>query len=483
MPSFFEQLDARAENTLLCVGLDPRSKSAPEALRECLQLIALTQDYAAAYKPNAAFFERYGAEGWKALADLIAAIPAHIPCILDAKRGDIASTADAYATSAFQGLRAGAITASPYMGHDSLEPFLKYKEKGVFVLCRTSNKGGADLQQLQLAKAGGSTVQLYEEVAVMASERWNTRGNVGLVVGATEPEALRRVRSLAPKLWMLVPGVGAQGGSLEASLRAGLRSDGKGVLINVSRGISGATDPRAAAKELVDEMNAIRRSLAASSSPTRALMLTSNSSPLNNLANALVVSSAVRFGTFTLKSGKTSPIYIDLRRLVAFPRILAHVAKDYARVLQHYQFDHIAGLPYAALPIATAISLEMGRPLIYPRKEAKAYGTKVAIEGDFKRGDRIVVVDDLVSTGETKVEAIDKLKSAGLEIVAIVVLIDREMGAKKLLHKLGYHLEAVAGLYQLLPLWEGSGAITHAQAEEVRRFLSQWNPTSSQPKL
>lgn len=453
MSTFFELLDKRAKSTLLCVGLDPRSKTAEAALFECKRLIDETKDYAAAYKPNAAFFEVFGEKGWTTLAQVIAYVPKDIPVIMDAKRGDIAATADAYAKSAFEHLKAHAITASPYMGGDSLSSFLKYPQKGVFVLCKTSNKGSNDLQCLRV-----NDKFLYEEVAERAEGTWNGNQNLGLVVGATDPVALARVRARAPSLWFLVPGIGAQGGSLKAALQAGLRADGSGLLINVSRSIAAASDPRAAAQKLCEDINIIRFA----------------KGPSPDLAAALVASHCVRFGDFTLKSGKKSPIYIDLRRLVTYPSIMRLVAREYAKVLRHYQFDRIAGLPYAALPIASAISLEMNVPLIYPRREAKAYGTKAAIEGEYKKGDRVVIIDDLVSTGETKVEAIDKLKSAGLEVTAIVVLVDREMGAKSFLNKLGYQFEAVVGLYQLLPLWRESGAVTPEQAENVKRFLSQF---------
>ncbi|CAJ1021153.1 Orotidine 5'-phosphate decarboxylase / HUMPS family [Leishmania utingensis] len=454
--SFFDLLNERAKHSLLCVGLDPRAKTAAAAVRECKHLIEQTHEYAAAYKPNAAFFEFFGAEGWAALSEVIRSIPAGIPVVLDAKRGDIADTADAYATSAFKHLKAHAITASPYMGADSLQSFLRYADKGVFVLCKTSNKGSNDLQCLRVGDR-----YLYEAVAERAEGLWNANRNVGLVVGATDPIALARVRARAPTLWFLVPGIGAQGGSLRASLDAGLRADGSGMLINVSRGLASATDPRAAAKELCEAINVIRFAKGASV----------------ELAKALVDSHCVRFGNFMLKSGKSSPIYIDLRLLVTYPTIMRLVAREYAKVLRHYKFDRIAGLPYAALPIASAISNEMNVPLIYPRREAKSYGTKASIEGEYKKGDRVVIIDDLVSTGETKVEAIEKLKSAGLEVVSIVVLVDREMGAKAFLNKLGYDFEAVVGLYQLLPLWRQSNAMTSQQEADVRAFLGQWRPS------
>eukprot|EP00796_Vickermania_ingenoplastis_P007016 gene7016-4976_t len=468
--SFFDLLNERAKTTLLCIGLDPRSLTPADALNECKNLIHQTQEFAAAYKPNAAFFEKFGPEGWKILREIITFIPPEIPVILDAKRGDIASTADAYAQSSFCYLGAHAITASPYMGQDSLEPFLKYKEKGVFVLCKTSNKGSNDLQTLEIAGAGK---MLYEVVAEKAATMWGIKNdNVGLVVGATDPTALARVRAMAPTLWLLVPGVGAQGGKLEASLKAGLRpTDRSGMLINVSRSIAAAKDPREEARQLAEAINDIRFPTA---DERKVHQCQQKPKHLQLLADGLVTSHSVRFGTFTLKSGKTSPIYIDLRRLVTYPQVMKLVAREYAEVLKKYKFDRIAGLPYAALPIATAIALEMGVPLIYPRKEAKTYGTKVGIEGEYKKGDKIVIIDDLVSTGETKVEAIEKLKAAGLEIVAIVVLIDREMGAKTFLNKLGYQFEAVAGLYDLLPLWERSGTLQESQAREVYKFLGQW---------
>jgi len=227
MESIFTFLERRVDDcsSLLCIGLDPHAKDLPAptaiAARDyCLTLVKQTSRYAAAFKPNAAFFEVFGAEGWTALQEVIEGIKEEsrrqgslIPIILDAKRGDIASTAEAYAKSAFKNLDVDCITLSPYLGKDSIDPFLQYSEKGVFLLCKTSNPGSGDLQDLMVSTVNGpsSTVPLYEHVARLA-QTWNTRGNIGLVVGATHVDAMIRVRAAAPDLWFLAPGIGAQRG-------------------------------------------------------------------------------------------------------------------------------------------------------------------------------------------------------------------------------------------------------------------------------
>jgi uridine monophosphate synthetase len=271
MESFFSFLEKRVDDSssLLCVGLDPHvsdlpSPTADAALSFCLNLVKQTARYAAAFKPNAAFFEVLGPGGWRALKRVIEAIREEsdrfgsmIPVILDAKRGDIASTAEAYAKSAFEELGAHAITLNPYLGRDSIEPFIQDREKGVFLLCKTSNPGASDLQDLMVDVQAQHLVPLHVHIARLA-QSWNTRNNIGLVVGATQPEALARVRAAAPELWFLGPGVGTQGADAESALRAGLRQDGKGMLISVSRGIARAEDPGRAAAELRDEIVSIR---------------------------------------------------------------------------------------------------------------------------------------------------------------------------------------------------------------------------------
>jgi uridine monophosphate synthetase len=267
METFFSFLEKRIDDcsSLLCVGLDPHipdlnEPTAASARDFCLNLVKQTAPYAAAFKPNAAFFEVFGADGWTALKDVIDAIKEEshkrgslIPIILDAKRGDIASTAEAYAKSAFEFLGADCITLSPYLGKDSIDPFIQNSEKGVFLLCKTSNPGSGDLQDIVLADGD----LLYEHVAKLA-QTWNAKNNIGLVVGATHVDAMKRVRVAAPGLWFLAPGVGAQGGELESALKAGLRKDGKGILLPMSRSISRAQNPGLVAAEIRDEILSIK---------------------------------------------------------------------------------------------------------------------------------------------------------------------------------------------------------------------------------
>src|SRR3990172_5458504 len=234
MESFFSFLEKRVDDcsSLLCVGLDPhipdlKEPTADSARDFCQNLVNQTAPYAAAFKPNAAFFEVFGAAGWTALKQVIDAIReesehmgSKIPIVLDAKRGDIASTAEAYAKSAFETLGVDCITLSPYLGKDSIEPFIQNPEKGVFLLCKTSNAGSMDLRNLLVLPLGSdSPMPFYNYVAHIAQE-WNVNNNIGIVVGATHPQIMSNIRASAPDMWFLSPGIGAQGGELELALKS-----------------------------------------------------------------------------------------------------------------------------------------------------------------------------------------------------------------------------------------------------------------------
>ena len=264
MSRFIDRLDdaARGNRSLLGINLDPWAPSMPieDIAAFNRAIIDATHDLVCVFKPNSAFYEAGGIDGLRALQDTIEAAHAKgIPVILDAKRGDIANSSVAYAKAAFEVWGADAVTVNPYGGADSLEPFLAYEDRGVFVWCRSSNPGGSDLQALEIGGTGGP---LYEHVATAAAG-WNTRGNVGLVVGATAPDELARVRALAPAMPILVPGVGAQGGDLAASVRNGVDAQGRRAVIAVgrqvlyaSKGADYAQAARAEAERLRDAINA-----------------------------------------------------------------------------------------------------------------------------------------------------------------------------------------------------------------------------------
>jgi orotidine-5'-phosphate decarboxylase len=249
--TFVEQLRQaeRQNGSLLCVGLDPEPAKFPEALRGdaskiydfCAAIVDATADLAMAFKPQIAYFAAHRAEDQleRLMAHMRSAAP-HVPIILDAKRGDIGSTAQQYAKEAFERYGADAVTLSPFMGFDSIQPYLKYHGKGAFLLCRTSNLGGDDFQNQRLASVDGQPL-LYEHIAQLAQGPWNLNGQLGLVVGATYPAEIERVRALAPNLPLLIPGVGAQGGDAAATVKAGWRANGgqttAPIIVNSSRAI------------------------------------------------------------------------------------------------------------------------------------------------------------------------------------------------------------------------------------------------------
>lgn len=197
--------------------------------------------------------------------------------------------------------------------------------------------------------------------------------------------------------------------------------------------------------------------------------------PLSALADGLLDAGCIKFGEFTLKSGLKSPIYIDLRYIISFPKLLEQIGAAYLPMLSNLPFSRLAGLPYAAIPIATAISLAGNYPMIYPRKEVKTYGTKAEIEGEYHAGETVVVIDDLATTGGSKFEAIEKLTGVGLIVKDIVVLVDRQSGAKESLEQAGYNLHAVLTITQLLDHWESTGKVEKSKIEATREFLKQSN--------
>jgi len=249
--TFLDMLSAaeRQNASMLCVGLDPEPTKFPDRIKGdsnkiydfCAAIVDATADVVNSFKPQIAYFAAHRAEGQlERLMEHMRRVAPHVPIVLDAKRGDIGSTAEQYAIEAFERYGADAVTLSPFMGWDSVAPYLKYHGKGAFLLCRTSNPGGDDLQNQRLASVDGQPL-LYEHVARLAQGPWNLNGQLGLVVGATYPKEIERVRELAPTVPLLIPGVGAQGGDAVATVKAGLRESGGEttgpIIVNSSRAI------------------------------------------------------------------------------------------------------------------------------------------------------------------------------------------------------------------------------------------------------
>lgn len=494
--------------SLLCVGLDPdpaklptkfRTSTTPKGMATAGQsapsftpvdellawnqaIISETWDFTCVYKPNIAFYEALGTDGMWLLRKTLELIPDDIPVLLDAKRGDIGSTAEAYAKACFDDLNVDAVTLSPYLGRDSISPFAQYADKGLFVLCHTSNPSASEFQTMEVADwqllDREPNWPLYLHVARTATQ-WSP--NVGLVVGATYPDAMEAVRRVAPKAWILAPGIGSQGGDLEATLSAGLRTDGTGMLINVSRSIAQADSPGDAAKTLRDNINAVRldRSYTVGAQSTSNERKASTADPdigphderLKSLVCQLASLGAVKFGEFTLASGMTSPFYIDLRLLVSAPSLLSYAASLYKPLLNQLNVDRIAGVPYAGLPIATTLSVQANKPMIYTRKEVKEHGLGKNVEGAWQKGDRVVIIEDVATSGGSIIDTAIKLRALGLIIEDAIVLIDREHNAAEKLALAGIKMHSVVGLSDMLHILIESGQLTEDKLQEIIKFV------------
>ena len=482
--NFFARLEALAKNkgTCLCVGLDPRVEPGhPDPVGEIVnanrRIIEATAPYTAVYKPNMAFYEAHGQAGFEALERTLRLIPKDIPVLLDAKRCDIGATAEAYAAALFGFLGADAVTLSPYMGLDAVSPFLAYADRGVFLLCRTSNPGAGFLQDLPLRRPGDEreTEALYLRVARECSS-WSEA--VGLVVAGNDTTALRAARSVAERAWFLAPGIGAQGGKAEEAFAAGARSDGLGILVVAARAVAEAPDPAAAARALRDTLEQARlrgAEAAGRGVPRNRAGPGAIARPADRLKErllrALIETECFKLGDFLLKSGRRSPFYIDLRRLISDPRALSLAAEAYASIASGLGYDRIAGVPAAALPLATAASLLIGKPLVWPRMPAKEHGTGNKVEGAFKAGERLLLLDDLITTGASKLEAAAILRGEGLVVEDLVVLIERGVQGREDMAKAGIRLHSFIHVRELFAVCQELGMIDDTRRIELEEYV------------
>ncbi|RPJ05599.1 MAG: orotidine-5'-phosphate decarboxylase, partial [Spirochaetaceae bacterium] len=393
--TFFQKLEARIseKGTLLCVGLDPDFpvKSEETACEELFafnkKIIEETAPYTLCYKPNIAFYERWGSEGIKALEKTLEVIPKEIPVIIDAKRNDIGNTAKAYADSVFGHFKADAVTLNPYLGKESAQPFMEYSGRGLFLLCRTSNPGASKIQDLLVRDpASGNNIPLF---MAMARELTSWGPNIGLVVAGNDPAALAAVRKELPDVWLLAPGIGAQGGSISEAVRNGKTQDNKGILPVVVRHIIEDKNPGKKAKEFHEAILAELKRPSGTGISKKENVMTGK----KDLIRRIINHGCFKVGSFTLKSGDISPFYIDLRKLISDPVLLSDVAKAYATLMENLSYKRISAIPVASVPVVTALSMFLAKPMIYPRLPAKKHGSGAPIDGDYCAGETVVLVD------------------------------------------------------------------------------------------
>jgi uridine monophosphate synthetase len=465
--NFCDKLLAAIESnqSLLYLALDSELENLPAALSitgESTQsfvndllakfkcAIDQTADLICACKLTLGFYQSLGIPGLELLQQILTIIPPYIPVILDAKHCDL-NTSTVFAKTVFEDWQVDAVTLSPYAGFDQVAPFLLYPGKTVFVLCATANPSAAALQEYPTPEN-----PLYLQL-VRVSQTWGTPEKLGLEVGVM-PDVLARIRQAAPERLILVEGDIAEENDITEEndlaqlLAAGLSKNGEDLLLPIPPSLLAESNPRAGIQKLRDHINE-HRLRAIGGSPTCELWLPDvcflQPEPHRDLILQLYDIGCVVFGDHVQASGAVFPYYIDLRKIISIPQIFHQIVSAYADILKDLKFDRIAGIPYGSLPTATGLALRMERPMIFPRKEVKTYGAGKLIEGHFQTGETIVVVDDILISGKSVMEGAAKLKSAGLNVEDIVVLIDHEQGVKDKLQVNGYRAHSVLALSEI----------------------------------
>ena len=494
---FFVQLtDAIARRqSLLVTGLDPNpemlqswaarrglaGRSFMSQARHWVKaVIEATADQVCAYKPSLGFYQALGPVGLELLLEVRDLVPRDLPLIIDAKHGDL-NSASALAHYLFRELGADAVTLSPFAGQDIAAPFLLYPEKGVLITCHSSNPAARILQH-----APGEDDPHYLRV-VRESQLWATPEQLLLEVGTSDPEVLARVRQAAPERFLLLRSLWSEEEKLLAMLAAGLGPSGDGLLLPLPQSLLVEHGVAEEADALRRRINAAREQLlqergGAPADQACALWLPDPGGavgpgpepgdPLAELIVDLFDIGCLLFGEFVQASGAVFSYYIDLRQIISDPNLFHRVLHAYAEQLEGLEFERIAGIPYGSLPTATGLSLQLHRPLIYPRKEVKAHGARRLIEGDFEPGDRVVVVDDILITGGSVLDGIAKLESSGLRVRDVVVFIDHggdhDRRARERLAARGYRCHAVLDIARITRVLQRAGRLSAAQAGELR---------------
>jgi uridine monophosphate synthetase len=470
--NFLDKLNNAVErnHSLLCVGLDPNPEILParyssmktnrgflSGLDEWLQyLIAQTKDLVCAYKPTLEFYRALGPPGLELLRKTLASIPLHIPIILDAKHGDL-ETATVFAGTVFLNGRVDAVTLIPYAGQDQVAPFLVYLEKAVFILCTTANPSAVVVQEYPTLES-----PLYLQIAKEA-KTWGTPEQLAFEVGAAVPEVLARIRKIAPERIILAPTIWANDSNLAQILAAGLSTSGDGLILPVPQNLLNSEDPSESINVLREVINHERHEIV-SGNPSCSVWMSNvcflDKQSYRDLILQLFDLGCITFDKHIQGSGATLPYDIDLRKIISTPQIFHQILSAYADILKDLKFDRIAGIPYGSLPIATGLALRLGCPMIFPRKEVKSYAGRHLIEGNYREGETVVVIDDILVTGKSAMEGLEKLKSVGLEVRDLIVFIDHQEGTQEELQKKGYRSRAVLTLSEIAETLHDAGRLT-----------------------
>ena len=484
MGFFVKLTDAIADRqSLLVTGLDPnpemlQSWSARRGLagRSFLSqarhwikaVIEATGPHVCAYKPSLGFYQALGPVGLELLLEVRDLVPRDLPLIIDAKHGDLNSSS-ALAHYLFKDLGADAVTLSPLAGQDIAAPFLLYPDKAVVMTCHSSNQAARQIQHYPNEEA-----PLYLQI-VRETQLWATPDQLLLEVGTSDPQILARVRAEAPERFLILRSLWGEEEKLDAMLQAGLGAAADGLLLPLPQNLLVEDDMASRAEALKLQIMAKRERWLENSergdADTCALWLPGTqpaADPLEGLIVDLFDIGCLLFGEYVQASGAVFNYYVDLRQIISDPNLFHRVLHAYATQLQGLHFDRIAGIPYGSLPTATGLSLQLHKPLIYPRKEVKAHGARRLIEGDFDAGERVVVVDDILITGGSVLEGIAKLESSGLVVEDVVVFIDHggdhDRQARERLAAAGYRCHSVLNIEQITTVLHRAGRLSDAQA-------------------
>jgi uridine monophosphate synthetase len=499
--SFFVQLtDAMAKRqSLLVTGLDPNpemlqswatrhgmgGRSFLSQARHWIKaVIEETAPHVCAYKPSLGFYQSLGPVGLELLHEVRDLVPRELPLIVDTKHGDLNSSS-AMAQYLFKEFGADAVTLSPLAGQDIAAPFLLYPGKAVVMTCHSSNQSARLFQHYPCEET-----PLYLQI-VRETQLWGTPEQVLLEVGTSDPAILARVRAEAPERFLILRSLWNEEDNLEAMLEAGLSAAADGLLLPLPQHLLVEDDLASKAEALKQEISSTRQRWLEKQARTdqdqqdgarcdlwlpgqaqsRDQLEIHRDEALSSLIVELFDIGCLLFGEYVQASGAVFNYYIDLRQIISDPNLFHRVLHAYAGQLEGLIFDRIAGIPYGSLPTATGLSLQLHKPLIYPRKEVKAHGARRLIEGDFKEGDQVVVVDDILITGGSVLEAITTLESSGLVVRDVVVFIDHggdhDRHAKERLSEAGYRCHAVLSIDQITNVLHQAGRLNDEQAASL----------------